>query len=190
MILEKERCQTVLPLVAESAAPGAVGVPRAAGAEPAVATIVLPPPSSLVAVLAVAIVVALALAFALHRLPARTDLPPPEPAAARSVPKAPERPAPTHDPERLAQQGRFADAIHALLLRAIDEIDAGRARPALTSRELLRRSRLGREARGALGALVAAVEWGHFGAKPVGPDDYEASLAAYRRLRSAWRATR
>jgi hypothetical protein len=189
-ILRKERCQTDLPVVTDLGSPRASRVSRPTGVEPAGGTIALPPPSSRLVLVGVAIVVAVALAFALRRLPARDHPRPPEPAPAASVREAPGLAAPAHDPDGLARQGRFAEAIHALLLRAIDELDAGRARPALTSRELLRRSRLGRDARDALGALVTAVEWGHFGAKPVGLADYEASLAAYRRLRTAWRAPR
>jgi hypothetical protein len=189
-VLALERCQTELPIAGQAQA-GASG----SDASPSVGRPVglggiLPPlsvPSSFAAVALTAVLVAVLLAAMLHHLPARTALPPPErapsyrPAAAR-----PARPRPVGDPEQLARDGRYAEAIHALLLKALAETEPGRERPALTSREIASSARLGRDARAALDALVAAVEWAHFAGQPVGAAEYQASLSEYQRLSRSW----
>jgi hypothetical protein len=98
------------------------------------------------------------------------------------------RKASVDEADRLAREGRFAEAIHALLLRALSDLGRYATTPALTSREVARGAKLAQEARAALGALVAAGEWVHFGGKPAGAAEYEASVASYRRFREAWRA--
>ena len=191
-VLERERCQTELPLAETAPSGGASRRPGAPSAEVegdvAPPPIRIPLPSSLLAAVAVAIVVASALAFLLHRLPGRSGLPLPDVPAARPARARPARAGSGDDPERLAAQGRFAEAIHALLLRALAGLEEYAAKPALTSREVLRGSRLGRDARSALGVLVSAVERAHFGRKAAGPAEYEACLAEFRRLRSEWPA--
>lgn len=79
--------------------------------------------------------------------------------------------------EEAAREGRFADAIHLLLLGTIEEIRASlgyEAHPSLTSREILRRAPLPAGGAEPLQGLVAEVEWSHFGARA-------ADEAAYRR---------
>jgi hypothetical protein len=79
------------------------------------------------------------------------------------------------DAEAQAGAGRFAEAIHGLLLATLAEL-ARRARTSVraswTSREVLARTGLPPIAHSALGELVSAVELSHFGAAAVGPDDF------------------
>jgi hypothetical protein len=137
------------------------------------------------------VVVALALAWLVrgwHRAPAgpTTAAPGATPRGRRERPAA-EAPA---DPESLARQGRFTDAMHALLLAALGEV-VRRSRPApppsFTSRELLAAARLPEAARGGLGGLVAGVELAVFGGRRPGPTEYAACAEHYRRFLAAWR---
>ncbi len=86
---------------------------------------------------------------------------------------------------RLAAEGRYAEAVHALLLAAIRHF-AERSRvaiqPSRTSRELVRLLPLGAEAREAFADLVRTVELSLFGGAPVGQEEYERSLARFRDL--------
>jgi hypothetical protein len=94
------------------------------------------------------------------------------------------------DPDALACQGRFTEAVHALLLAALAEV-VRRSRPApptsLTSRELLAAARLPDAARGSLGRLVAVVEPALYGGRRPGLPDYEACAGHYRQFLAAWR---
>ena len=86
------------------------------------------------------------------------------------------------DADRLASEGRYAEAIHLLLFRSIEEIDAKRphaVKPALTSRDILDLQALPSVARQSLSRLVTAVEWSFFGGRPVGPADFSACRRAY-----------
>jgi Domain of unknown function (DUF4129) len=190
-VLEAERCQTELPVESGPRAGGAASAwqrsaTRQAGDAPALLA-PLSVASSLGAVVVAALVVVSLLAAILHRQPASPGIAPPaaapraRPAGLRSA-RAPRG----DDFEQLARAGRFSEAIHALLLRALSETESGPTRPALTSREIVRSLRLGREARASLEALVSAVEWAHFGGRPAGLAEYQASLAEYQRLASAW----
>ncbi|HEV2855197.1 MAG TPA: DUF4129 domain-containing protein [Thermoanaerobaculia bacterium] len=86
---------------------------------------------------------------------------------------------------RLAAEGRYAEAVHALLLAAIRHF-AERSRvsiqPSRTSRELVRLLPLGAEAREAFSDLVRTVELSLFGGAPVEREEYERSLARFRDL--------
>ena len=87
--------------------------------------------------------------------------------------------------QRLVAERRFAEAIHALLLAAIDWLN--RASDAdlpesFTSREVLRRARLDGDAHHALSKLVAAVEVVHFGGAGAAFEDYQECLEQYNRL--------
>jgi hypothetical protein len=86
------------------------------------------------------------------------------------------------DADRLAAEGRYAEAIHLLLFRSIEEIDAKRphaVKPALTSRDILDLEALPSVARQSLSRLVTAVEWSFFGGRTVGPADFSACRRAY-----------
>lgn len=89
---------------------------------------------------------------------------------------------PLDDADRLAGEGRFAEAIHVLLLRTFEELARAasvRIAPAWTSREVLGRIGLPPAAREALVELVRVVELTWFG------DDVPAE-ADWRRCRDAF----
>jgi hypothetical protein len=89
------------------------------------------------------------------------------------------------DPERLAGEGRYDEAIHALLLIAIARLSErlpSPPGPACTSRELLRILPMGRSARDALAGLVAEVETSLFGGVPAGADSYSRCRRSFRSL--------
>lgn len=83
-------------------------------------------------------------------------------------------------PEALAATGRFAEAIHQLLLETLAALSrADRLPPSFTSREILAAVRLPARARGALSGLVLAVELSRFGGEPAGAAEYRACLARF-----------
>ena len=89
------------------------------------------------------------------------------------------------DASRLAAEGRYAEAVHALLLAAIRHF-AERSRtaipPSRTSRELVRLLPLGPDAREAFAELVRTVELSLFGGVDLGAEDYERNLARFQAL--------
>jgi hypothetical protein len=97
----------------------------------------------------------------------------------------PEREPDLEDASRLAAEGRYGEAIHALLLAAIHHF-AERAhltvQPSRTSRELSRLLPLRSEARAAFDELVRAVERTLFGGEAAGPEDYQRNLERFRSL--------
>jgi hypothetical protein len=97
----------------------------------------------------------------------------------------PEREPDLEDATRLAAEGRYGEAIHALLLAAIHHF-AARAhmtvQPSRTSRELARLLPLRSESRTAFDELVRAVERTLFGGEAAGPEDYQRSLERFRSL--------
>jgi len=97
----------------------------------------------------------------------------------------PEREPELEDASRLAAEGRYGEAIHALLLAAIHHF-AARAhmtvQPSRTSRELARLLPLRSESRAAFDELVRAVERTLFGGEDAGPEDYQRSLERFRSL--------
>jgi Domain of unknown function (DUF4129) len=107
---------------------------------------------------------------------------PETPAAAAAAPQAS---LSFDDASRLAAEGRYAEAVHALLLAAIRHF-AERSRtaiqPSRTSRELVRTLPLGPDAREAFTELVRTVELSLFGGAPVGAADYERNLARFQAL--------
>ncbi|UCE87412.1 MAG: DUF4129 domain-containing protein [Deltaproteobacteria bacterium] len=89
--------------------------------------------------------------------------------AARAGPDLP-------DAAALAAAGRFAEAIHALLLVALHEVHrrAGSLAPAWTSREILYKVALPPDARTALEEIVRVVERSRFGGAAVDAAEYAA----------------
>ena len=89
------------------------------------------------------------------------------------------------DAARLAAEGRYAEAVHALLLAAIRHF-AARTRtaiqPSRTSRELVRTLPLAPEAREAFADLVRTVERSLFGGEPLGAEEYERNLERFQAL--------
>jgi len=87
-----------------------------------------------------------------------------------------------NDADRLAAECRFAEAVHLLLYRSLEDIDAKRPhtlKPALTSRDILGLNALPEAARRALGRLVATVEWSFFGGRRVDAKDFSECRLAY-----------
>ena len=97
---------------------------------------------------------------------------------------------PRDDADELAAQGRFADAIHTLLLRTLHELASQhlvRVTPSMTSREILARVALQGEARAALAGLIVAVEQTWFGDEVPSADDYQRCRAQFDRFATAYR---
>jgi hypothetical protein len=85
--------------------------------------------------------------------------------------------------EALAREGRHAEAIHALLLAAIERVRSSAPLAAsLTSRELSSAATLAPEGKAALLELVRAVELTLFGGRAAGAAEFEACSAALRRI--------
>ncbi len=85
----------------------------------------------------------------------------------------------------LARDGRFVEAMHALLLQSLADIrqtlDAKFA-DSLTSREILRHAPLPEPGEASLRDIIARVEWTYFGEHPAGPADYQACRAQFNEL--------
>ncbi len=98
---------------------------------------------------------------------------------------APERPVDVEDATRLAAEGRYGEAIHALLLAAIQHFAARAPMPlqaSRTSRELARLLPLTGESRPKFNELVMAVERTLFGGQAAAAEDYQRSLERFRSL--------
>lgn len=109
------------------------------------------------------------------------------------------RPAPAaalallSDADALAAEGRFAEAVHLLLLRSINEIDGrlpNTVRPALTARDIAGLSRLPAAARPAFDKIARAVESSLFGGRSVDRATFVDCRAAYEAFAfpQAWTA--
>jgi hypothetical protein len=97
---------------------------------------------------------------------------------------------PLGDADELSRRGEFAQAIHALLLRTLQELArsaAVRVAPAMTSREILARVPLLADARSALAGLITAVEITHFGDEPANAADYERCRQQFAVFAAAFR---
>jgi hypothetical protein len=84
--------------------------------------------------------------------------------------------------DALAAQGRYAEAVHHLLFRSIEDIEHRRpnlVRPALTSRELSAASAIPGAARDLFSGIARVVERSLFGGRSVGPDDWQAARTTY-----------
>lgn len=98
--------------------------------------------------------------------------------------------APLDEADLLAREGRYAEAIHLLLLRTFEELARADGRPALhlTAREILARIRLREGARDALTELVTVVENTWWGDDVPGELDWQRCRGAYDRFVAAYRA--
>ena len=86
------------------------------------------------------------------------------------------------DADRLAAQGRFAEAVHLILFRSIDDIDTRRPRaltPALTSRDILALKEIPASPRQAFARIAALVERSFFGGRSVDANDFAECRRAY-----------
>lgn len=93
--------------------------------------------------------------------------------------------------DELAQQGRFVEAMHVLLLQGLDEMRMRldlRFADSLTSREVVSRANAPAGAKTALREIIAWVERAYFGDHPVDRNDYDACRRSYVTLDSILRA--
>ena len=108
------------------------------------------------------------------------------------VPEAAPARAWLEEADALAARGQFAEAVHHLLQRSIDDIAWRRpqlVRPALTSRDIAAAEAIPGQARGLFKNIVAIVERSLFGGRAVSADEWSATRAAYAdfALPTAWR---
>ncbi|HNB26326.1 MAG TPA: DUF4129 domain-containing protein [Alphaproteobacteria bacterium] len=103
-----------------------------------------------------------------------------------AIPAPGEAPLPPLDEiERLARAGAYAEAIHLMLLRALETLRRRLGTSwakSLTSREIVRRSELPGTDRQALKVLVGAVEICRFGGQQANEQIYRACLDHYRSI--------
>ena len=88
----------------------------------------------------------------------------------------------------LARQGRFVDAMHVLLLQGLADIRrhlGEQFADSLTSREILRSTKLSEAGRGPLRDIITRVEWTYFGKHPAEREDYAACRASFDALARA-----
>jgi hypothetical protein len=133
---------------------------------------------------AVVVVVVLAVSWLVRRLTGGVrDAEVAEPAAG-----APPE-IPIESAQALAAEGRWAEAIHALLLETLEALSrAARLAPSLTSREIVARISLPSRARDALEGLVLAVEISRFGGEPAAEGDYRACLSRFHAFLDTYRS--
>jgi len=108
-------------------------------------------------------------------------------------------PVPLYEPEQaqarilleeidaLAAQGKYAEAVHTLLFRSIQDIDANRPniiRRSLTSREIGGLTILTANARYVFSSIAAIVERSFFGGQDISKADFDTARADYVRLTS------
>lgn len=101
--------------------------------------------------------------------------------------------APRSEAEALADQGRYAEAVHVLLLKTIEALvttQPGGVPEAWTSREIQLRAPMPEAARAPFGVLVDSVEQGLFGGRAVDEDAWARCLARFREFESAYRSPR
>jgi hypothetical protein len=87
--------------------------------------------------------------------------------------------------DALAAEGRFAEAVHLLLYRSVEDIEGrrpGLVKPAMTSRDLAEAHDLPTVARGAFSRIARAVEISLFGGRSIDAGAWEQCRAAYAEL--------
>ena len=94
--------------------------------------------------------------------------------------------------DALAAEGRYADAVHHLLIRSVEDISRRRpqvVRPALTSRDIAATGGLPTAARSIFSDIAQIVERSLFGGRAVGAGDWEQARTAYAEFARAgtWR---
>jgi hypothetical protein len=97
------------------------------------------------------------------------------------------------DADALAEQGRYDEAVHLLLLRSIGDIDGrlpNTVRPALTARDIAGLNRLPATARPAFSRIARVVEASLFGGRAVDRDAFAECRQAYEAFAfpGAWAA--
>lgn len=84
--------------------------------------------------------------------------------------------------DALAREGRFAEAVHLLLFRSIEDIQEhleGGVPPALTAREIAGLGQLPDRARRALRPIIQIVEHSFFGGRPVDASGWASARRSY-----------
>ena len=92
----------------------------------------------------------------------------------------------------LARQGRFGEAMHALLLQSLADVRRRldeQFADSLTSREILRSTKLPAQGREPLHEIITRVERTHFGEYFAGPQDYMACRDRFAELERVLHAT-
>ncbi|PZQ23380.1 MAG: DUF4129 domain-containing protein [Sphingopyxis macrogoltabida] len=87
--------------------------------------------------------------------------------------------------DALAAEGRFAEAVHLLLYRSVEDIEGrrpGLVRPAMTSRDLAEARDLPAVARGAFSRIARAVEISLFGGRSIDAGAWQQCRDAYSDL--------
>jgi hypothetical protein len=174
------------PEVAASPGPGEGAGASSGGARTAIGGVPAVAATTAQTVLYVTAALALLLlAGGLARAAAARRRRPQPPAAAAAGAGQPGRRGPPPDADRLAAEGRYGEAVHSLLLQAIDQV--GRRSPqgppaSCTSRELVRRLPLREASRAAFAELVEAVEVILFGGAPAGAGDYERGVRLFTQV--------
>lgn len=95
--------------------------------------------------------------------------------------------------DALAAAGRFAEAVHLLLHRSVEDIETrrpGLVKPAMTSRDLAEARDLPPVARGAFSRIARAVEISLFGGRAIDAGAWDQCRAAYADLTVARNWTR
>jgi len=97
--------------------------------------------------------------------------------------------------DALAAQGLYAEAVHLLLLRSIEDIEERRprsVRPTLTSREIGQLPALPEMARAAFAPIVRIVERARFRGETIGQDEFDFCRRQYESFAfaGAWQAPR
>ncbi len=109
-------------------------------------------------------------------------------AASETHPGEPEAGTAVVAADELARQGRFVDAMHLLLLQSLTAIRERLGEPfadSLTSREILRGTRLSEAGKTSLRDIVMRVERSYFGTHPAERVDYEACRTRFDELARA-----
>ncbi|HAY06980.1 MAG TPA: hypothetical protein PKV67_17185 [Hyphomonas sp.] len=86
------------------------------------------------------------------------------------------------DADALAREGKFAEAVHLLLYRSIEDIQTrleGGVPTSLTSREIAGLGRLPERARRALAPIIQVVENSHFGGRAVDSGGWQHARRSY-----------
>jgi Domain of unknown function (DUF4129) len=129
------------------------------------------------------------------RLPSRRRAAPAEPGPAEESwsPEAGPARSWLREADALAAEGRYAEAVHHLLFRSIEDIGRRRpqlVRPALTSRELAAAQALPPPARSLFARIAGLVERSLFGGRSVEAGDWTEARSAYADLvlPGTWRA--
>lgn len=87
--------------------------------------------------------------------------------------------------DALAAEGRFAEAVHLLLFRSIDDLRerrSGGVPQSLTAREISLLSDLTERTRAALSPIIRIVENSFFGGRPVDADGWQRARHSYERF--------